>query len=231
MSAARSGGAADDRGRPLGSCDSRETANVARLNWRGRSPDGEDRALLSRYLKEISRLPALNPVEEQALAQLVAEGNEEARRRLVEANLERVLKTAKRYLRRGLPIMELVEEGNIGLLNAVTHYRPQSGTKFSMYASWWIRQAISQALTSHVRSTRMPGYTAALFRQYLNAQAGLGGALGRPATLREIAEHLGAAIEDLVPFENITIDATRYNTPPSKECVFDPYQRPRSSVG
>jgi DNA-directed RNA polymerase sigma subunit (sigma70/sigma32) len=111
-----SNGVAGDRGEAFLGSDPPEVRGVERLTWRGRAPDGEERASLRRYLKEISRLPSLDPVDEQALAQRVAEGDEEARRRLVEANLERVLNTAKRYRRLGLPIMELVEEGNIGLL-------------------------------------------------------------------------------------------------------------------
>lgn len=146
------------------------------------------RPLLTVYLKEISRIPLLTREEELDLARRVAAGDKEAERRMVEANLRLVVKMAKRYTGRGLALSDLIEEGNLGLLRAVAKYRQDKGTRFSTYASWWIRQAIVRALANQARLIRLPVHVEVLLARYARTKAQLTQRLGRPPSLEEIAE-------------------------------------------
>ena len=114
------------------------------------------RELIALYLQEISRIKLLTAEEEQDLARRVQAGDTDAERRLVEANLRLVVKIARRYLRRGLSLLDLIEEGNVGLLHAVRKFQAGRGTRFSTYATWWIRQAVVRALANQARTIRLP---------------------------------------------------------------------------
>src|SRR5688500_17395398 len=105
-----------------------------------------NRANLAVYLRDISRLPLLGREEEGVLARRVRQGDEAAKARMVESNLRLVVQIARRYRNRGLPLLDLIEEGNLGLLHAVEKFDPDRGTRFSTYATWWIRQAVARAL-------------------------------------------------------------------------------------
>lgn len=163
-----------------------------------------EQALLARYLAEIARLPRLTREKEHDLAECVRQGDEEARRQLIEANLRLVLRLARGYIGRGLPLLDLIEEGNIGLMDATTRYRPDRGTSFSTYAAWWIRQTITLALQNQARLIRLPVRVEVLLGRYLEAKEKLSKTLGRPPSLAEVAERLSVPIEDLTLFEAVS---------------------------
>ena len=161
------------------------------------------RSVLSVYLKEISRIPLLTREEEVELARRVAAGDREAERQMVEANLRLVVKLAKRYAGRGLSLPDLIEEGNLGLLRAAQKYRPDKGTKFSTYASWWVRQAVVRALANQARLIRLPVHVEGLLARYTRTKAQLTQRLGRPPSLEEIAEAMKAPVAQLRELEGL----------------------------
>jgi len=114
------------------------------------------RELLGLYLSDIAKIPLLTPEDEQELARKVQAGDADAERRLTEGNLRLVVRVARRYLNRGLYLLDLIEEGNLGLLQAVKKFQPGRGTRFSTYAVWWIRQAVARALANQARTIRLP---------------------------------------------------------------------------
>jgi len=171
---------------------------------RGESEEAPStRSVLSVYLKEISRIPLLTREEEVELARRVAAGDREAERRMAEANLRLVVKLAKRYAGRGLPLPDLIEEGNLGLLRAVQKYRPDKGTKFSTYASWWVRQAIVRALANQARLIRLPVHVEGLLARYTRTRTQLTQRLGRPPALEEIAEAMEVPAAQLRELEEM----------------------------
>jgi RNA polymerase primary sigma factor len=147
-------------------------------------------AELELYLHEISRYPLLKPAEEQELAGRVAEGDCEARDRMIRSNLRLVVSIAKNYMHRGMSLLDLIEEGNLGLLKAVGRFRPGQGCKFSTYASWWIKQTIRRALINKVKSVRVPAYMVELLSQWRRKGAEMSQKLGRDATPEEISRAL-----------------------------------------
>ncbi len=175
------------------------------------------RALLGVYLKEIARIPLLTPEEERELALRVQTGDAEAERRMVEANLRLVLKIARRYLNRGLPFLDLIEEGNLGLLRAVRKFRPDKGTRFSTYGTWWIRQAIVRALANQARMIRLPVHVELLLARYLREKKALTQRLGRPPSLAEVAEVMGVAPEQLAELERLHQPPLSLETPVGEE--------------
>ncbi len=140
-----------------------------------REAPAEDRgkAAFRMYLREISRIPLLTPAEERALALRAQAGDAEAERRMVEANLRLVFKIARGYVNRGLPLSDLTAEGNLGLLKAVRKFRPDKGTRFSTYATWWIRQSIVRALANQARLIRLPVHVKLLLARYLREKEAL----------------------------------------------------------
>jgi RNA polymerase sigma factor (sigma-70 family) len=161
------------------------------------------RELIALYLQEISRVKLLTAEEEQALARRVQAGDAEAERRLVEANLRLVVKIARRYLHRGLSLLDLIEEGNVGLLHAVRKFQPDRGTRFSTYATWWIRQAVARALANQARTIRLPVHVGALLAQYNRQHNALAQKLGRPPTTEEVAAQMGRPAAELEQLENL----------------------------
>ncbi len=164
---------------------------------------GKGRELIALYLQEISRVKLLTAEEEQELARRVQAGNVEAERRLVEANLRLVVKIARRYLYRGLSLLDLIEEGNVGLLHAARKFRPDRGTRFSTYATWWIRQAVVRALANQARTIRLPVHVEALLGQYHRHRNALTQKLGRPPTIEEVAAKMGRAAAELDQLESL----------------------------
>ncbi len=177
----------------------------AELGEKPDAPEAGDksRELIALYLQEISRVKLLTAEEEQALARRVQAGDAEAERRLVEANLRLVVKIARRYLRRGLSLLDLIEEGNVGLLHAARKFRPDRGARFSTYATWWIRQAVVRALANQARTIRLPVHVEALLAQYHRHHNALTQKLGRPPTVEEVAAEMGRPAAELEQLESL----------------------------
>ncbi len=160
-------------------------------------------ANLAGYLQEVSRIPLLTPEEEQALARRIQAGDKDAERRMVEANLRLVFRIARRYRNRGLPLPDLIEEGNLGLLRAVRKFRPDKGTRFSTYATWWIRQAVVRALANQARLIRLPVHVELLLGRYLKEKKRLTQEFGRPPSIEEVAAALEISPDQLAELEEI----------------------------
>jgi len=144
--------------------------------------------MLLTYLREINRVPLLTAEEERELATLIRqESDKEAREKMIRANLRLVVNIARNYLNRGLTFMDLIEEGNLGLLRAVEGFQPSQGYRFSTYASWWIKQAIRRALINKVKTIRIPAYMVELIAKAKSVEATLKTRMGRPPTIEEIA--------------------------------------------
>jgi RNA polymerase primary sigma factor len=156
---------------------------------------------LDLYLRELSRIPLLTREDEQALARRVAAGDREAERRMVEANLRLVVMVARRYRHRGLPLGDLIAEGNLGLLRAVEKFRADRGTRFSTYATWWIRQAVVRALANQARLIRLPVHVEGLLARYRRAKEAFTVRHGRAPGLEELAASLGVPVEHLQGLE------------------------------
>jgi RNA polymerase primary sigma factor len=178
---------------------------------------GASRANLAVYLAEIARIPLLTREEEQELGRRTQAGDEAAKTRLVEANLRLVVQVARRYLNRGLPLPDLIEEGNVGLLRAVEKFDPSRGVRFSTYATWWIRHAIVRALANQARLIRLPVHVEALLGRYVREQRRLTQALGRPPTIQEVAEILGVPVEQLEELEEIRQQPVSLDLPLGEE--------------
>ena len=146
---------------------------------------------LSDYLRAIGQVPLLSAEEELALAQRVVAGDPEAGRMLASANLRLVVSVARRHVNRGLPLEDLIQEGNIGLLRAVEKFDWTRGYKFSTYAVWWIRQAITRALDDKGRTVRLPAHVQQTMNALARAAQKIGSELGREPTEAELAAHLG----------------------------------------
>jgi RNA polymerase sigma factor (sigma-70 family) len=163
----------------------------------------KQRALLGMYLDEIRRIKLLDAAGEQALARRARAGDAEAERQLIEANLRLVISLARRYVHRGLSLLDLIEEGNVGLLHAVRKFDPDRGTRFSTYATWWIRQAIVRALANQARMVRLPVHVELLLSQYVRAQRALTQELGRAPLSAEMASRLGRTVEQVEDLEHL----------------------------
>jgi RNA polymerase nonessential primary-like sigma factor len=149
------------------------------------------------YLKEIGRIPLLKFEDEIALAQKYEAGDMKAKKKLTESNLRLVVKISRRYINRGLPLLDLIEEGNLGLMRAVEKFDPNRGFRFSTYATWWIRQTIERALMNQTRTIRLPIHIVKELNVYLRAARTLTQKLDHEPTADEIAHMLDVPIEDV----------------------------------
>ena len=142
------------------------------------------------YLREIGKIPLLTAEEEMEFATKALEGDEEATKRLVEANLRLVVSIAKKYVGRGMLFLDLIQEGNMGLIKAVEKFDVTKGYKFSTYATWWIRQAITRSIGDQARTIRIPVHMVETINKLVRTQRHLLQQLGREATTEELAEEL-----------------------------------------
>ena len=147
------------------------------------------------YLREIGKIPLLSPEEEAELAQRVVKGDKKAKDKMVEANMRLVVSIAKRYSGRGLDLLDLIQEGNTGLLRAVEKFDPEKGFKFSTYATWWIRQAITRAIADQARTILIPVHMVETINKVLRASRKLTQELNREPTIEEIAKDMDMEIE------------------------------------
>ena len=147
------------------------------------------------YLREIGKIPLLSAEEELALAQRVAAGDKEAKDKMAEANMRLVVSIAKRYVGRGLDLLDLIQEGNTGLLRAVEKFDPDKGFKFSTYATWWIRQAITRAIADQARTIRIPVHMVETINKLLRTQRRLTQELNREPTNEEIAQAMEIEVD------------------------------------
>jgi RNA polymerase primary sigma factor len=169
---------------------------------------------LETYLREINETPLLNANEEKELAYRIESGDNEARDRMVRANLRLVVNIARGYAGKGLALQDLIEEGNLGLLRAVEGFDPTMNTRFSTYASYWIKQSIKRALVNTAKTIRIPAYMVELLAKWRRATAQLQDQLGRPPTQEEIARSLDLPKKKL----NIIKKAIRiYNSVPQTD--------------
>ena len=149
------------------------------------------------YLSEIGASELLDAESEAALAREVQSGDAAARLRMIECNLRLVVKIARRYLNRGLPLIDLIEEGNLGLIRAVEKFDPEKGFRFSTYATWWIRQAVERGLMNQAKTIRLPIHIAKELNGYLRAQRELSQKLDRDPTPEDIAQLLDKPVEKI----------------------------------
>ena len=169
------------------------------------------------YLKEIGQVPLLSAEEEQDLARRVVEGDQEAKNKLTEANLRLVVSIAKKYSGRGLHILDLIQEGNTGLIRAVDKFDYTKGNKFSTYATWWIRQAITRAIADQARTIRVPVHMVEVINKATRCNRKLVQELGREPTLEEIAEELNLPIEKIIEANRTAADTLSLDTPVGDE--------------
>lgn len=151
---------------------------------------------LSTYLGEISKIPLLSSTEEIRLAKRAQKGEREARHKLIVSNLRLVVSIAKKYLYYGLPLLDLIEEGNLGLMKAVDRYDPDRGCKFSTYATWWIRQAVTRSLSNHGRTVRIPVYVTDNVARYKKTAEELYIRSGRRPEPEEVAKEMGIKVAE-----------------------------------
>ena len=169
------------------------------------------------YLKEIGRVPLLTPEEEIELAIRIADNDEKAKKRLAEANLRLVVSIAKRYVGRGMQFLDLIQEGNLGLIKAVDKFDYTKGFKFSTYATWWIRQAITRAIADQARTIRIPVHMVETINKLVRIQRQLLQELGREPTPEEIGEEMGLTAERVREIQKISQEPVSLETPIGEE--------------
>lgn len=165
----------------------------------------EDNDSIKLYLKQLTLIPLLTQQEEIKLAKKVKRGNIDAKKELVKRNLRLVVSIAKKYLNRGLSFLDLVQEGNLGLIRGAEKFDPNKGFKFSTYATWWIRQAITRALSDKSRTIRVPVHALESMNKLKKATRILSQAIGREPKEEEIAKYLDTDIEDIQKLTNLTL--------------------------
>ena len=169
------------------------------------------------YLKEIGKVPLLTPDRERELAERMAEGDETAKDELVEANLRLVVSIAKRYVGKGMFFLDLIQEGNLGLMKAVDKFDYTKGYKFSTYATWWIRQAITRAIADQARTIRIPVHMVETIHKVSRYSRQMLQELGREATADEIGEKMGMSAEKVREIMKIAQDPVSLETPIGEE--------------
>ena len=173
------------------------------------------------YLKEIGKVPLLSAEEEIEYAQRMEEGDEEAKKRLAEANLRLVVSIAKRYVGRGMQFLDLIQEGNLGLIKAVEKFDYRKGYKFSTYATWWIRQAITRAIADQARTIRIPVHMVETINKLVRVQRQLLQELGREPSPEEIAETMDIPVERVREIQKISQEPVSLETPIGGDFIQD----------
>ena len=169
------------------------------------------------YLKEIGKIPLLNAEQERALAQKMQAGDKDAKDTLVESNLRLVVSIAKKYMNRGLSLLDLIQEGNIGLIKAVDKFDYEKGFKFSTYATWWIRQAITRAIADQARTIRIPVHMVETINKLTRVQRQLIQDLGREPTIDELAEKMNMPVDKIRDIQRISQDPVSIDKPVGEE--------------
>ena len=169
------------------------------------------------YLKEIGKVPLLTAEEEIELAKKMEQGDEDAKKRLAEANLRLVVSIAKRYVGRGMLFLDLIQEGNLGLIKAVEKFDYRKGYKFSTYATWWIRQAITRAIADQARTIRIPVHMVETINKLIRVSRQLLQELGREPTPEEIAEEMDMSVERVREILKISQEPVSLETPIGEE--------------
>ena len=169
------------------------------------------------YLKDIGKVPLLSSEEESDLSRRMIDGDEDAKQKLSEANLRLVVSIAKRYVGRGMLFLDLIQEGNLGLMKAVEKFDYTKGFKFSTYATWWIRQAITRAIADQARTIRIPVHMVETINRQVRAQRTLLQELGREPTPEEIGEYMGIPADKVIEIQKIAQDPVSLETPIGEE--------------
>jgi len=169
------------------------------------------------YLKEIGKVSLLTADEERELAIRMEQGDEEAKKKLCESNLRLVVSIAKRYLNRGLSFLDLIQEGNLGLIKAVDKFDYRKGYKFSTYATWWIRQAITRSIADQARTIRIPVHMVETINKLIRVSRQLLQEYGREPTSEEIAKEMGISVEKVREIKKISQDPVSLETPIGEE--------------
>lgn len=173
-------------------------AKGLRLAAAGRGQRGAHHGDVTRiYLGEIGRTPLLTADEEKSLSRAARGGCQQSRQHMIRANLRLVVKVARGYIKRGLPLLDLIEEGNLGLIRAVEKFDPERGCRFSTYATWWIRQSVERAIMNQCRTVRLPIHVIRELTGFLKAARELEQKFGRQPTAEEVATALDSPVEDL----------------------------------
>ena len=194
----------------------------AETSWPARATTGREVTLeeldaTRMYLSEIGFSPLLTAQEEVYFARRVLQGDASARNRMVESNLRLVVKIARRYMNRGLSLLDLIEEGNLGLIHAVEKFDPERGFRFSTYATWWIRQTIERALMNQTRTIRLPIHIIKEINGYLRTARQLAQALDHEPSADEIAQALGRSTQDVKRMLQLNDRVTSVDTPIGKD--------------
>ena len=169
------------------------------------------------YLREIGKIPLLSYDKELELAKRILEGDEEAKQELAEANLRLVVSIAKKYVGRGMLFLDLIQEGNMGLIKAVEKFDYTKGFKFSTYATWWIRQAITRAIADQARTIRIPVHMVETINRLIRTSRHLLQQLGREPTPEEIAKEMDMSVEKVMEIQKIAQDPVSLETPIGEE--------------
>ena len=169
------------------------------------------------YFNELGKSKLLTADEEKIYGKRVLKGDEEARRIMIESNLRLVVKISRRYLNRGLPLLDLIEEGNLGLIRAVEKFDPDRGFRFSTYATWWIRQTIERAIMNQTRTIRLPIHVVKEMNVYIKAQRMLSQTLDHEPTAEDIAAHLDKPVKTVMRMLKLNERVTSVDVPVGKD--------------
>lgn len=165
------------------------------------------------YLNEIGQTPLLTVEEERQLAKRIKRGDQEAKQHMIRANLRLVVNIAQHYSRNGLPLLDLISEGNIGLMKAVERFDPDNGAKMSTYAAWWIKQSMMRALANQSKTIRLPSHIVDKVRRMRRVRTELANEMGREPTDDEVAKELGVPLSVLHHWQRVTLRPTSLDAP------------------
>ncbi len=203
-----------------------------RMRDYSRRPAIAGASVLQTYLRDIRKIPLLTPDQEKELARRIQKGDRAARDHMVKANLRLVVNIAKNYTNRGMSLMDLVAEGNLGLMRAAEGFDPDAGTRFSTYASWWIRQSIKRGLVSKVKTIRVPAYMVEMITRFKQVSSELGDRLGREPTIEEIADAMELAPKRIFAIKRAINTFTSMDSPVGDhggQTIADLIEDPRSA--